>query len=183
MARTYEAILYAKLTEHDQTTVANPTVAALQIEEVFKRKNPSGNNVAYVAREDIAVGASGQVAIRGEYKFKALAANTWAVGDDIYWKESGNYAITKAQAKLGDFYVGMCTHGKASGASFVRGRLNEKWGVTPISGSTSSTSVSSTSLSISSNSDSSDSSVSSVSSASSISSHSSASSISSVSKP
>jgi predicted RecA/RadA family phage recombinase len=153
MARLYEAILYAKLTEHDKTTVANPTVAALQIEEVFKRHNASGKDIAHVAQVNIAVGASGECAIRGEFKFKALAANTWAVGDDIYWKESGNYAITMAQAKAGDFYVGMCTHGKASGATFVRGRLNEKWGVTPISSSDSlSKSSSSSSRSISSNS-------------------------------
>lgn len=156
-----EAILVGKIDEHEQLTIVNTTGVAVVAGEVINIQNAQGQDVAYIVREAIAIGASGEANILGEFSGNANSASVFAVGDDVYWKASLNKAVTRSEAKTGDFYVGMCTKAKASGVAFVWFRLNHKEGTTPLSVSASSTSVSvstsSSSISTSSSSDSKDS--------------------------
>lgn len=154
MAKLYEALLVGNIDQAEQVTIVNATGAALSPDEVFYKTTAQSETIAHVAQASIAISGTGEALVKGECDFKAKTTATFAVGDDIYWHASANEAIVSSAAQTGDFYVAMCTLAKASGAKFVRGRLNEQYGAVAPSASAS-TSSSSRSTSISSNSDSS----------------------------
>ena len=156
MAKLYEALLVGNIDQAEQVTIVNPLATALSPDEVFHVDTAQSETIAHVAQAAIAIAGTGEALVKGECDFKAKTTAVFTVGDDIYWHASANEAIVSSSAQTGDFYVGMCTLAKASGAKFVRGRLNEQYGAVAPSASAS-TSSSSSSNSTSSNSDSSNS--------------------------
>lgn len=148
-----EAMLVGSLDDHSQVVVVNGTGAALAPNEVFFIENSAGDQIPYVSRASIAAAASGNAAMFGEFSFACQTDAVFAVGDDIYWHASANQAVTRAQAKTGDYYIAECTKLSASGTLFVWGRLGEGVGGGDVISTSSSISVS-VSVSASSSSDS-----------------------------
>lgn len=140
-----ESKLVGTIDQHEQVTLKNSTGAALAANEVFSITNAASETVAYVAREAIANNANGEANIKGEFDLVANSTSTFEVGDPVYWKTSGNYAIARSEAKTGDFLFGPCTQRKVSGTSYVRARLNGPSGGTALSVSSSSVSSASSS--------------------------------------
>ena len=147
-----EAMLTGSLDDHSQVTVVNGSGAEYAPNEVIFIENDSGIQVPYVVRATIANGSSGQANMFGEFSFAANSTAVFAVGDEIYWHVSANEAVERSQAKTGDYYLAKCTKAKASGASFVWGRLGENVSVADVISTSSSISVSTSTSSTSSSS-------------------------------
>ena len=137
-----EAYLFGSVDEQELIVVANSSGTAYVAGEVVNIQNAQSKDVAYVIQEAIANGASGPALMLGEIDALALSTSTFGVGDDVYWKTAQNYAITRTNAKTGDFYIGMCTRVKTSGQVNVILRLNHCLCSNPLSVSASSSSAS-----------------------------------------
>lgn len=73
-----------------------------------------------VVTDDIASGDSGTVETAGRFAIASASATTFAVGDPVYWDNSGKVAVKTWTA----IYVGLATKAKVSGDLTVEVDLN-----------------------------------------------------------
>ena len=124
-----EARLQGSIDQHEQITIVNAERfdpnAQLAPNEVFAITNASGNVIPHVSRATTSSASSGEAHIIGEFIFAKRSTSVFAADDDIYWAVGHNVAVTRAEAKAGDFYVARCTLAASASVEHVRGRLGQ----------------------------------------------------------
>ena len=139
---------YLKRMVNSQNAVIDYTPTSAETEgQVVKINDGTGKAIAGVTLADIAANVKGQIDVDNIYAVTCAAAQTFSVGDQVYWDHENSRAIPSTSANAtNDFFIGSCMEAKSStSATFVRIRLN--WGPSAFSRGTSSSSSSSSSSS------------------------------------
>lgn len=74
-----------------------------------------------IAPSDIAVGAEGILCTEGEYELAATSAETWSLGDQLYWNATTEKLTTEASLTTP---AGMATEDKAAGVTASNVKIN-----------------------------------------------------------
>ena len=141
MAR--EAFFKMRVTSDTGTSRYTPASAETE-GQVVKINISSSKCVAGVTTADIAANATGTIDVTNIYAVTTAAAQTYALGAQVYWDYEGSKAIPAASANgADDFFIGTVMRAKTSTTdTFVWVRLN--WGPSEFVRNASSSSSSST---------------------------------------